>query len=192
MDLIIPAWCAANVNVRGGLSGSTEQSEWLGRSRFHGRGVSPIHPNKKRLVGGLCGETAGWWHRWRSRRRWITNMMHSEEIRSISRRASSGSITAITHPPLIGIFLIYVPATYGQSGGGGGEMICHLFISKQWSPVRAITYDSLYSRQLKETPGVVCPAVWGVWPPPGLACSRCVSRLPVLAMADLPALALGN
>lgn len=30
-----------------------------GRSRFHGRGVSPTRPNKKRLVGGLCGETGG-------------------------------------------------------------------------------------------------------------------------------------
>lgn len=36
------------------------------------------------------------------------------------------------------------------------------------------------------------PAVRGVCPMPGLACSRCVSQLHVLVMADLPALRLRN
>lgn len=155
--------------------------------RLHGLPVGLIHPNKRRLVGGYerrrrADDMGGG-----ERRRWITNMMQSEEIRSISRRASSGSITAITHPPPIGFF-IYVTATYGQWGGGG--------LATCLSPTKGAPSQQLHitdcSRQLKETPGVARPAVWGVWPPPGSARSRWVSRLPVLAMADLPALALGN
>lgn len=157
---------------------------------FYGRSISLIHPLKRRLVGQLCRKTGGWWYGWRRKRRWITNMIQSEAIRSISRRTCCRSICTITHPPLIWLWFMFQQHTFSQE-----KTICHLFISKQWSAVQAVTSDRLFivdnSRRLLVW-RAVCPAVWGVCPLPGLACSRCVSRLHVLAMADLPAPGLGN
>lgn len=145
--------------------------------------------NQKEIGRRLCWKTWGWWYGWR-RRRWITNMIQSEEIRSISRRACSGSISTITRPPLIWLWFMFQQHTDSR---GGKKNIWNLFISKQWSTVRTITSDRPFSRQLKETPGVLRSVSllfeeFDLRP----ACSRCVSWLPVLAMADLPALGLGN
>lgn len=74
-------------------------------------------------------------------------MILSEELRSISRGAYSRSSSAITHLPLCDLCSSNIQLV--------GKIIWHLFISKQWAAVQVITSDRPYSRQLKETPGVV-------------------------------------
>lgn len=72
--------------------------------------------NQKEIGRRLCWKTWGWWYGWRRRRRWITNMIQSEEIRSISRRACSGSISTITRPPLIWLWFMFQQHTDSRGG----------------------------------------------------------------------------
>ena len=73
------------------------------------RSESQSNPSKqKEIARRSYREMGGWWHRWRRRGRWIANVMQREKIRSISRRASSRSITIKTVPPLIRFFIVMI------------------------------------------------------------------------------------
>lgn len=91
LHLIIPMWCAGNINVRGGKSSSDGHGFW----RFHGAHVGLIHPIRGEICRRLCRKTGGWWCG-RRRRKWITNMIQGEQIRSVSWRACSAAISTIT------------------------------------------------------------------------------------------------
>lgn len=145
--------------------------------------------NQKEIGRRLCGKTGGWWYGWRRRRRWITNMIQSEEIRSISGRACSRSISTITHPPLIWLWFMFQLHTVGGGGGGGLALVYLWTMDYSASDYIWLILDN--SRRLLVR-CVVRPAVWRVCPLPGLTCCKCVFWLPMLAMADLPALGPGN
>lgn len=146
------------------------------------------NPSSPKDIGRSSpGKTRGWRYGWTRRRRWITNKIRTEKIRSALRRAWSLSISTIRHLPLIWLWFMIqqhrvcwinnMPLVYLRTIVGSTSNLTDFILDN--------------SRRLL----VWClmrPAVRGVCPMPGLACSRCVSQLNVLVMADLPALRLRN
>ena len=158
---------------------------WVFTARQTGPSISLIRPVKgdwsediwedRRLMLTAGGESQ------------ITNMIQSEEIRSVSRRACSGSISTITHPLLICLWFIF------SQHAASGEMIWHFFIAKQ----RAVAVSDYIWQTLFETiQGDSRRAVRSVLLFEEFAlclvCSRCLSQLPGFSTADLPALGRGN
>lgn len=188
IDLIIPAWCAANVNVRGGPNGCSEQSELLDCLCFgDGRSVSIIHPNKKRLAGGYVGK-------------WEADDMGGGEGEDESQiwckvmrldpyqGEQAVDLSPLSHIRLLSDFFIYVPATFDQWGEKNYLALVYLQTNGaqcQWLYMTDFILDN--SRRLL----VWCVLLFEEFDL-CLACSMCVNRLPMLVTADLPALALGN
>lgn len=172
------------------LTDVQRSSDRHGCQCFHGEGAGLIHPIKREIGRRLCRKTGGWWYGWR-RRRWITNMIQGEEIRSVSWRACSAASSTITQ-----LVLSDFDLCYSQWWKEEKKLALVYLQTMDHSVSYDVSLTLFQTTQGDSWCGACCavgPAVWGVsssasvWPR-----SRCVSQLPVFSMADLPALGLGN